>query len=52
IGGITRPELHFNASGHIIMDAAASAFAGQYGIEYLYLGLPAGTPYPPADIHV
>nr|WP_283812822.1 Ig-like domain-containing protein [Bradyrhizobium tropiciagri] len=51
IGSITRPELHFNESGHIIMDQAASAFMGQYGIEYLYLGLPPGTPYPPPDLH-
>ncbi len=28
IGRITRPELHFNESGHIILDTAASAFAG------------------------
>ncbi|VIO70303.1 Ig-like domain-containing protein [Bradyrhizobium ivorense] len=52
IGGITRPELHFNESGQIMLDAAASAFMGQYGIEYLYLGLPPGTPYPPVDMHV
>ncbi|WP_283808112.1 hypothetical protein [Bradyrhizobium sp. C9] len=25
----------------------ASSFAATYGLEYLYLGLPAGTPYPP-----
>ncbi|VIO66617.1 Adhesin BmaC autotransporter [Bradyrhizobium ivorense] len=52
IGVITRPELHFNESGQIMLDAAASAFMGQYGIEYLYLGLPPGTPYPPVDMHV
>ncbi|MBR0870796.1 carboxypeptidase regulatory-like domain-containing protein [Bradyrhizobium tropiciagri] len=52
-GGITRPELHFDPTGHIILDAAASAFAGQYGIQMLYLGLPPGTPYPPVpDLHV
>lgn len=47
VGGLTRPELHFDAGGDIILDANASAFAATYGLEYLYLGLPAGTPYPP-----
>ncbi|WP_342728771.1 NF038122 family metalloprotease [Bradyrhizobium sp. B097] len=45
--GLTRPELHFGTAGNIILDATASSFAAAYGLEYLYLGLPAGTPYPP-----
>jgi hypothetical protein len=51
-GGITRPELHFDSTGHILLDAAATAFEGQYGVAYLYLGLPPGTPYPPVpELH-
>ena len=45
--GFTRPQLELDATGHIILDAAASAFAATYGIEFLYLGLPPSTPYPP-----
>nr|WP_283811343.1 Ig-like domain-containing protein [Bradyrhizobium uaiense] len=53
IGAITRPELHLDLGGHVIMDATASAFAGQYGMQYLFLGLPAGTPYQTvADFHL
>jgi hypothetical protein len=47
IGGITRPALHFDATGHIILDPAAAAFAAEYGIKALYMGLPASTPYHP-----
>ena len=51
-GGITRPELHFDSTGHILLDAAATAFEQQYGVAYLYLGLPPGTPYPPVpELH-
>ncbi|WP_167386908.1 Ig-like domain-containing protein [Bradyrhizobium mercantei] len=53
IGAITRPELHLDLGGHVIMDATASAFAGQYGMQYLFLGLPAGTPYQTVpDFHL
>ncbi|MCA6125153.1 hypothetical protein J6500_25130 [Bradyrhizobium sp. WSM 1704] len=51
INGFTRPELHLDATGHIELDGAAAAFAAQYGLEYLYLGVPPGTPYPPVDLH-
>ena len=47
IGDITRPELQLDSTGHIVLDGAASAFAAQYGLQYLYLGCPAGTPWPP-----
>lgn len=47
--GLTRPELHLGAGGNIVLDANAANFAASYGLEYLYLGLPAGTPYPPVD---
>ena len=47
IGGITRPALNFDATGHIILDPAAAQFAAAYGIKALYMGLPASTPYPP-----
>ena len=53
LGPITRPELHLDLGGHVIMDAAASAFAGQYGMQYLFLGLPPGTPYQTVpDFHL
>ncbi|WP_198960843.1 Ig-like domain-containing protein [Bradyrhizobium sp. UFLA03-84] len=53
IGPITRPELHLDLGGHVIMDTVASAFAGQYGLQYLFLGLPAGTPYQTvSDFHL
>ncbi|WP_420968217.1 Ig-like domain-containing protein [Bradyrhizobium sp. B120] len=52
-GPITRPELHLDLGGHVIMDTVASAFAGQYGMQYLFLGLPAGTPYQTvSDFHL
>jgi hypothetical protein len=48
----TRPELHFDPSGHIILDAPAAAFASAYGTKFLYAGLPESTPYPPVpDTH-
>jgi len=50
--GVTRPELHLDAGGHIILDAAASAAAAEFGVKFLYLGLPATTPFPPVDLHV
>jgi hypothetical protein len=53
IGGLTRPALELDSTGHIILDEAASSFAATYGIKSLYAGLPASTPYPPvADTHV
>ncbi|QOZ32426.1 S-layer family protein [Bradyrhizobium sp. CCBAU 53421] len=51
LNGFTRPELHLNASGQILLDDVASAFAAKFGLEYLYLGVPPGTPYPPIDLH-
>ncbi|MGY4255183.1 putative thioesterase [Bradyrhizobium sp. USDA 4516] len=47
IGGLTRPELHLDPSGNIILDPAAQAFINTYGLQYLYLGCPPGTPWPP-----
>src|ERR1700719_5428585 len=47
IGGITRPELFFDANGNIILTPAAEQFAETYGLKLLYIGLPANTPYPP-----
>jgi hypothetical protein len=48
IGGITRPELFFDANGNIVLTPAAEQFAATYGIKALYLGLPANTPYLPS----
>ncbi|MGX1349145.1 hypothetical protein AB7M49_002721 [Bradyrhizobium elkanii] len=47
IGSLTRPELHLDPSGNIILDPAAQAFVNTYGLQYLYLGCPPGTPWPP-----
>ncbi len=47
INGFTRPELHFNSAGDIILDAPAQAVATAYGVKFLYAGLPEATPYPP-----
>jgi large repetitive protein len=47
IGGITRPELFFDANGNIVLTPAAEQFAETYGLKLLYIGLPANTPYPP-----
>src|SRR6202035_3940655 len=50
IGGITRPELFFDANGNIILTPAAEQFAETYGLKALYLGLPPSTPWPPAVV--
>ncbi|MGY4474688.1 cadherin domain-containing protein [Bradyrhizobium sp. USDA 3364] len=47
IGGLTRPELHLDPTGHIILDPAAQSFVDTYGLQYLYLGCPPGTLWPP-----
>ncbi|KTT68345.1 hypothetical protein SB18R_24195 [Pseudomonas oryzihabitans] len=47
IGGLTRPELQLDSTGHIVLDSAALSFADTYGLQYLYLGCPPGTPWPP-----
>nr|WP_249159125.1 Ig-like domain-containing protein [Bradyrhizobium jicamae] len=53
LGSITRPAIHLDLSGAIIMDSTATAFAEQYGLKMLYLGLPSGTTYHPvADLHL
>jgi Domain of unknown function (DUF4347)/Bacterial Ig-like domain len=53
IGGLTRPALELDSSGHIILDAAASSFASTYGTKALYAGMPPSTPFPPvADTHL
>jgi hypothetical protein len=49
IGGLTRPELHLDPTGHIILDPAAQAFVDLYGLQRLYLGCPPGTPFPPVQ---
>ncbi|GKQ54999.1 S-layer family protein [Bradyrhizobium sp. Ce-3] len=49
IGGLTRPELHLDPNGNIVLDPAAQAFANTYGVQYLYLGCPPGTPWPPVS---
>ncbi len=49
IGGLTRPELHLDAAGNIVLDPAATEFASTYGLQYLYLGCPPGTPWPPVS---
>jgi VCBS repeat-containing protein len=46
-GGITRPALILDDTGHIILFGAAADFAATYGLKALYAGLPPGTPYPP-----
>jgi trimeric autotransporter adhesin len=52
IGGLIRPALELDSSGHIILDEAASNFASTYGTKALYAGSPPSTPYPPvADTH-
>ncbi|MBR0757582.1 cadherin domain-containing protein [Bradyrhizobium jicamae] len=49
IGGITRPELHLDSAGNIVLDPAAEAFAALYGLKFLYLGCPPNTPWPPVQ---
>lgn len=52
VNGFTRPELHLDAGGHIILDAAAAA-AAEFGTKFLYLGMPESTPFPPVpDFHL
>jgi Bacterial Ig-like domain/Passenger-associated-transport-repeat/Bacterial Ig domain len=52
IGGLTRPAIELDSSGHVILDAAAVTVAAAYGYKFLYAGLPPSTPYPPvADSH-
>ncbi|MBR0752278.1 hypothetical protein JQ604_08780 [Bradyrhizobium jicamae] len=51
IGGFTRPELHLDNNGNILLDATAENFVEHFGLKFLYLGVPAGTPYPPVDLH-
>ena len=48
-GGIVRPALSADPSGHILLDESSAAFAAEYGVKALYAGLPASTPYPPVD---
>ncbi len=51
-GGITRPELHFDSTGHILLDAAASASRDSTASRICISGVPPGTPYPPVpDLH-
>jgi hypothetical protein len=50
VGGLTRPALNLDASGHIILEGAAADAAAAYGTKFLYIGLPANTPYPPVDL--
>ncbi len=47
IGGITRPALIVDDTGHIVLFGASAAFAATYGIKALYLGLPPGFPVLP-----
>ncbi|MBR0852348.1 cadherin domain-containing protein [Bradyrhizobium diazoefficiens] len=49
-GGVTRPQLYLDATGHIVLTPAAQAFVATYGIKALYIGVPAGTPFPPVAI--
>ena len=53
INGFTRPELHLDATGHIILDGPAAAAAAEFGTKFLYLGMPESTPFPPVfDLHI
>src|ERR1700737_946694 len=49
IGSITRPELHLDPSGNIVLDPAAQAFVDTYGLKSLYIGCPPNTPFPPVS---
>ena len=51
-GGITRPALTLDSSGHIILDAGRGRFAATYGSKALYLGMPESTPFPPVAAHM
>lgn len=46
-GGITRPELVVDDTGHIVLFGASAAFAATYGTKLLYVGLPPGFPVLP-----
>ena len=50
IGGITRPALNLDASGHIILEGAAAEAAATYGTKFLFYGLPGNTPYQLVDL--
>jgi hypothetical protein len=53
INGFTRPELHLDPAGNIILDAPAAAAAASYGLKFLYFGMPESTPFPPVfDLHI
>jgi hypothetical protein len=57
MGGLTRPALELDQTGHIVLDQAAANFAALYGVKALYMGMPASTPYPPvvdshSDFHI
>ncbi|MDO9381233.1 MAG: calcium-binding protein [Hyphomicrobiaceae bacterium] len=53
INGFTRPELHLDATGHILLEGEAAAFAAAYGTKLLYMGVPESTPFPPVfDLHI
>ena len=53
VNGFTRPELHLDGTGHIILDGPAAAAAAEFGTKFLYLGMPESTPVPPVfDLHI
>ena len=43
-GGITRPALDFDGTGHIILNAIVSEFIATYGLRALFAGLSPDTP--------
>ena len=47
--GFIRPALNLDSTGHIIYDAAVAAAAAEFGVKFIFLGLPASTP---SDFHV
>jgi Ca2+-binding RTX toxin-like protein len=51
--GVTRPELHLDATGHILLEGEAAVFAAAFGTKLLYMGVPESTPFPPVfDLHL
>jgi len=42
-GGITRPALILDDTGHIVLFGDAATFAATYGLKALYAGVPPGT---------
>jgi Ca2+-binding RTX toxin-like protein len=51
--GVTRPELHLDATGHILLEGEAAVFAAAFGTKLLYMGVPESTPFPPVfDLHI